>query len=187
MKAFLIVSAVILFILWMPLVLRVRYIEKLTADAGIFFPFVRIYPFPSRSEKKKKEKKENGKKAPIREEWELILDLLKRSPGYLHRLLRIRKLQFYAVIGDEDPGDLAIRYGRLNAAIGSLSAVIDPIYPVEKWAVAVRADFDKTESEYRGEFRCSTNLWRIIGVLISVLFHSIMIKSEKKEILNHGK
>ena len=187
MKTFLIVSAVILFLLWMPLVLRVRYAEKLTVYAGIFSPFARIYPFSSRSEKKKKEKKETGGKVALREQWDWIFDLIKRFPGYLHRLIRIRKLEFKAVVGDEDPGDLAIRYGRINAAIGSLAPVLNPIYPIEKWDVAVRTDFELTESVYQGEFRCNTNLWRIIRVLISVLYHSIMIKSDKKEILNHGK
>ncbi len=187
MKTFLIVSVVILFLLWMPLVLRVRYAEKLTVYAGIFFPFARIYPFSSEPKKEKKDKKESGEKVVLREQWDWIFDLIKRFPGYLHRLIRIRKLEFKAVVGDEDPGDLAIRYGRINAAIGSLAPVLNPIYPVEKWNVAVRADFEQSESEYRGEFRCNTNLWRIIGVLISLLYHSIMIKSDKKEILNHGK
>ncbi len=189
MKAFLIILACILFLLWMPLVLRVRYSGNLTVSAGIFCPFLRIYPMKKRKKAKKKEKEKapSPERVALRAQWELVYDLIQRSPDYFRRLIRFSRLKFLAIIGNEDPGDLALEFGRLNALIGTLVPIINPIYSVEKWSVSVRADFDKTESEYDVEVGCSTNLWRIIGVLISVLVRGIILKRDDKETLNDGK
>ncbi len=189
MMAFFIIFAIILFLLLMPLVLRVRFKDKLTAYAGIFIPFLRIYPLPNRKKraKNKKEKEPGTGKFALREQWDLVYDLIRRFPSYFQRLISIRKLKFIVTVGNDDPGDLALDYGRFNALIGSLATIIDPIYPVEKWNVAVSADFERHETEYDGEFQCVTNLWRIIGVLISVLYRGIILKSDEKEILENGK
>lgn len=195
MKIALIIAAIFLFLLLMPIAARLRYDGEFSIHIGIFSPFWKIYPVKPRKKVKKSASKKNKSKSKQQTKKEkeklkldraLIFGLLKKFPGYFKRLLVISEIYLDATIGNEDPADLALTYGAVQAGLSSASAVLDTLYPIEKWRVRVEADFEKSECEIVGRVAMRTNLFRILAVLISFGIYVIMNDSSEKETLKNG-
>ncbi len=184
MKVFLIVAAILLFLLFMPLTLQISYLKEVQVRAGIFYPFLTVFATGRPKKEKKKKEKPQKEKAPI--DKRLLWDLIKRIPGHMRRLLTVTKLKLRVSVGHEDPGDLALIYGSANAVLDTAAAALAPIYPREKWDVAILADFDSTQTTVEGIARAYTNLWRIIYVLISLLFCGILSLSKSEGVEKNG-
>lgn len=177
MKVFLIIAAILLFLLFVPLTIQFSYKGELTVWVGILFPFIRVFPYKKKSISKKK--KERPQKEKVSLDRHALWDLIKRIPGHIRRLLTIKKMQLNVRVGNEDPGDLALMYGTANAIVDTAASVLSPIYPREKWQVEIIPDFNSEKTEAEGTALTYTNLWRIIYVLISLLFCGILSITEK--------
>lgn len=185
------IGAAVLLLLIVPIVAKIAYNGAFEIRVGIFKPFLKIYPvrFGKKKEKNKdskknkSQKKMDNQKERVKRKLDraLIFGLLKKFPGYFKRLLIIKVIEFDGVIGNEDPADLALTYGGVSAALESATAVIAPLYPVEKWKVRLEADFDKQESEIQGLLIAKTNLLRIVAVLISFAFYAIMNNNDESK------
>lgn len=197
MIVFLIIVLAVLFLLFMPIAAKIGYDGNFTVRAGIFFPFLKVFPLKKKEKKKKKKRnnrpkkkdnhKEKGsKKEKVKLDRKMIFGLIKRFPGYFKRLLAIREIRLSAVLGNEDPGDLALTYGGMNVALESAAAILSPLYPAEKWKVRLEADFEREKSEIDGVLRCRTNLFRILAVLISFGIYVIMHDSDEKGDVENG-
>ena len=192
MKIAIIIAAALLLILLLPIAARISYDGAFSIKIGLLAPFWKIYPLKPKKEKSKKKRgpKKNKKaqkqadqekKAKPKLDRALIFGLLKKFPVYFKRLLVIREIYLDAVIGNEDPADLALAYGAVQAGLSSASAVLHALYPVEKWKVRVEADFEKAENEIEGRIAMHTNLLRILAVLISFGIYVILNDSNEKE------
>ena len=180
MTAVLIIGAILLFLLFVPLALQISYEKEVAVRAGVLFPFIRVFSTEGEKKEKKQEKKPQEEKEPI--DKRLLWDLIKKIPHHIKRLLTIQKLWLYIRVGNEDPADLALIYGTANAVVDTAASVLSPIYPREKWKVEILPDFDFDRLEIKGGARAYTNLWRIICVLISLLFCGILsIRNQEKE------
>lgn len=182
MKIFLIIAAVLLFLLFMPLILKFNYEGELSVYVGIFVPFLKVFSTEAPKKKKKRKKKKvkpQQEKAPINKQ--MIWDLIKKIPHHMRRLLTVTKLKLHIRVGNEDPADLAMVYGSANAIVDTAASVLSPVYPREKWNVEIIPDFQFDRLEIKGIVKAYTNLWRIISVLISVLFCGILSLSGKNK------
>lgn len=181
MKFFLIIAAVFLFLLFMPLILKFNYVGELSVYVGIFVPFLKVFSTEKpKKEKRRKKKKPQQEKAPI--DKHMIWELIKKIPHHMRRLLTVTKLKLHIRVGNDDPADLAMIYGSANAVVDTAASVLSPIYPREKWKVEIIPDFQFDRLEIKGTVKAFTNLWRIISVLISLLFCGILsLSGESKE------
>ena len=183
MKILLIVLAVLAFLLFVPLCIRLTYKGELSVYVGVLVPFIRVFSTGAELKNKKekpKRKKEQKEKNTVDKGalWELV----KQIPGHMKRLLTVQKLKLFVRVGHQDPGDLALLYGTANAVVDTAAVTLSPIYPREKWQVEILPDFDAETTQIEGQADAYTNLWRIIYVLISLLFCGILnVKSQAGE------
>ena len=73
---------------------------------------------------------------------EVVFDFL----GDFRRKLRVNCLELDVVLAGEDPCDLAINYGRANAALGGLISQLERFFVIKKRNMQIQCDFlaDKT-------------------------------------------
>lgn len=190
MKILIGVAAALLLLLLMPIAAKISYSGALEIRVGVFRPFFKIFPArPKRKKEKKKGPKKNKsqntkdnqkEKVKMKLDRALIFGLLKKFPGYFKRLLVIGRIEFDGVIGNEDPADLALTYGGVSAALESAAAALSPLYPIEKWKVRLKADFERQESEIHALLTAHTNLLRIFAVLISFGIYVMINNSNDK-------
>lgn len=67
----------------------------------------------------------------------VVLDFL----GDFGRKLRVNRLELDVVLAGEDPCDLAINYGRANAALGGLISQLERFFVIKKRNTQVQCDF----------------------------------------------
>lgn len=152
----LIAMAVVVLIGFIPVGISARYdgdgpLVKLIAGP------VRATVVPGRKKDKKpaKEKKEDTPKSAVSGQStkggsiadffpfvRIVLDFL----GDFGRKLRVNRLELDVVLAGDDPCDLAINYGRANAALGGLISQLERFFVIKKRNMQVQCDFlaDKT-------------------------------------------
>ena len=116
-----------------------------------------VYPPKERPEKKrKKPEPEQKPAAPYQTSgrsrggsWkgflplvQVLLDFLKD----LKRKIRVSDLQLHVTMAGEDPCDLAINYGRMNAAMAALLAHLEQWLVIKKRSVWLRCDFEAEQT-----------------------------------------
>lgn len=196
MKVFLIVLAVLLFLLLAPVVLKIHYQDDLLIRAGFFGPLFKIYPLKEKKpwkkiKQKSKAEKQSEKASETNPEARKIdraalWKIIKKSPDLIKLVLTVHKLRLNIWIGNEDPGDLALAYGGANALVELAAAVLSPIFPLERWNVRIIPDFERTSPEIQGEAVASTSLARILFLLIYLAFSGILTHNENKGDLKNG-
>ena len=150
----------------LPLGADVRYNAEGLSLKVIAGP-IRIGILPAKKNKPKKEKKQKTetqkpkevkakkpqksvekpkeKGGPITDFLPLVkvgLDLL----GSLRKKLRIRHLELKLIMAADDPCDLAVNYGRANAALGNLLPQLERCFVIKKRDVEVECDFEASET-----------------------------------------
>ncbi len=107
----------------------------------------------SKKTKKHKEKKDSAKESAAPEKkggaWKDFVPLVKIGLGFLNdfrRKLRVRRLELELIMAGEDPCDLAVNYGRAQAAIGNLFPLLERYFVIGKRDIQIKCDFDGTET-----------------------------------------
>ena len=159
----LIALAVIVLIAVCPLGVSARYDERgpvVRLQAG----FLHFGLIPSSKNKKKKKEKPEEKAKTVQtghkvaassqkeEEGGSFTDFLPLVQvaldflGEFRRKLRVKKLELKLVLAGDDPCDLAVNYGRANAALGNLWPQLERLLVIKKRDVQIECDFaaDKT-------------------------------------------
>ena len=164
---FLKVLLVILVVLWLISLIRIGGRVKYGAEGLFVFLLlgpVKLCLFPAKEEpegdwrpKKKKPKKqkpalaEKHKKEPKEGQPGTLSRLMKLLPvvgqacGALKRKIRIDDLELELIWGGTDPAAAALGYGRANAALGMLWAVLDNNFKVKRHSFQVGLDYGRTE------------------------------------------
>ncbi len=151
---------ILLLLAVLPLGVSVLYGEQGPA-ARVVVGFLKLQVFPLKKKAKKQTpsqqqpKPQKPKKGPPENtvpkggSWtdflplvEVGLDLL----GDLRRKLRVDCLKLHLVMAGDDPCDLAVNYGRMNAAVAGLLARLEQFLVIKKQEVYLGCDFagDKT-------------------------------------------
>ncbi len=170
---------------------EVRFSDsQLTVYARVFFIRFRVYPVRRRKKKPKKDKKgkkteasekKRKKKSPghrpgVRELVDLVLD----AAGKLKRKITVTKLNLRYTAGSKDPGDTALQYGRVCAAVGILLPRICEAFKVRSHDVKVNADFEIEKPVIELDAALGMFLWQILYVGVSAFIGFLKLKSSGK-------
>ena len=148
---------------------------------------VKIQVFPMKKKpkkdkpKKEKPKKEQKKPAQAGEEqkpfpkpktggsWtdflplvQVVLDLL----NDLRRKLRVNELKLHLTLAGDDPCDLAVNYGRMNASLAALIAQLERVLVIQKRDVHVDCDFTASETVILARLDLTITLGRILSIAV---------------------
>ena len=161
----------LLLLIWLiPVGLSIRYAqERFTVRirvAGISFPCRRKKTAEAQKEEKppqgakpsdEKQKGSPQKKTPKPRKrkrcWRDYKPLLRLGLDFLsdlRRKLQVDRLELHMILAGEDPCDLAVNYGRIWAAIGSLMPQLDRLLVIHKRDVQVECDFAAEKTKITG-------------------------------------
>lgn len=166
---------------------------------------LRIGILPSKKDKPKKEKKEKTKTTkpkdakvkktqkpaekskekggPITDFLPLVkvaLDLL----NSFRKKLRIRRLELKLIMAADDPCDLAVNYGRANAAMANLLPQLERCFVIKKRDVEIECDFEASETVIIARADVIITLGWLLAILVFYgvrgLKKFIQIKNKRK-------
>lgn len=134
-----------------------------------------------KKEKKKKDKKKKGgtkkgtaadgqakkkkKGGPITDFLPLVktaLDLL----NAFRKKLRIKRLDLKLIMAADDPCDLAINYGRANAALGNLWPQLERCFVIKKRNVEIECDFEASETLIQTRADITITLGWLLAIVV---------------------
>ena len=107
-----------------------------------------------KKEKKKKDTKGKGgqpgekkkkKGGPITDFLPLVKTALELLNSF-RKKLRIKRLELKMIMAADDPCDLAINYGRANAAMGNLLPQLERCFVIKKRDVEIECDFEASQT-----------------------------------------
>lgn len=134
-----------------------------------------------KKKKKKKDKKKKGgtqkgtaadgqakkkkKGGPITDFLPLVktaLDLL----NAFRKKLRIKRLDLKLIMAADDPCDLAINYGRANAALGNLWPQLERCFVIKKRNVEIECDFEASETLIQTRADITITLGWLLAIVV---------------------
>ena len=148
---------------------------------------VRIQVFPMKKKpkkdktKKEKPKKERKKSAQAGEaqkpfpkpktggSWTDFLPLVQVALDLLNdlrRKLRVNELKLHLTMAGDDPCDLAINYGRMNASLAALIAQLERVLVIKKRDVHIACDFTASETVILARLDLTITLGRILSIAV---------------------
>ena len=183
MMGWLITLAVLVILAWIPVGATVRYNAQGLSLKIIAGP-VRMQILPKKkAEKKEKPKKEtkpakqktasNKQTTPQKKEKggpitdflpivKTLLDLL----NAFRKKLRINHLYLKLIMAGDDPCDLAVNYGRANAAMGNLLPLLERCFVIKKRDIEIECDFESSETVILARADVTITLGRLLGILV---------------------
>lgn len=127
---------------------------------------------PSREKKQKPEKKaeSTAKSGESRGgSWTDFLPLVDVGLDFLgdvRRKLRVRLLKLHVTMAGDDPCDLAVNYGRLQAAAAGLLAQLDRLFVIRKQDVRMDCDFTGDETRVIAQLDVSITVGRVLSLAV---------------------
>lgn len=88
------------------------------------------------------------------------LDLL----GDFRRKLRVKDLELKLILAGNDPCDLAVNYGRANAAMGNLLPQLERLFVIKKRDIQVACDFTASETLVIARLDVTITLGRLLSM-----------------------
>ena len=147
------------------------YPRKQKADTGAQPP--REENTGSAADTQKSEKKKKASSGPRQESKggsladflplvDVALDLL----GDLRRKLRVNVLQLHLTMAGDDPCDLAVNYGRLQAVAAGLLAQLDRLFVIRKQDVRIDCDFMADETKVTARLELTITVGRLLSLAV---------------------
>ena len=93
---------------------------------------------------------------------ELVFDFL----GDLRRKLRLDRLKLHMTLGGDDPCDLAVNYGKANAAMATLLSQLDRLFVIRNQDVHINCDFTASQTTIIARLDLTITLGRILSLLV---------------------
>lgn len=113
----------------------------------------------------KKEEKPKEKGGPITDFLPLVktaLDLL----NSFRKKLRIKRLDLKLILAGDDPCDLAVNYGKANAAMGNLLPLLEQCFVIKKRDIEVECDFESSQTLIIARADITITLGWLLGILV---------------------
>lgn len=177
-----IIALLILFLLAiLPLGASVLYDEDGPRVRIVAGP-VKIQVFPMKKKAKKDKPKKEAKKKPAKAEkpakkpapkpksggsWTDFLPLVRIGLDLLNdfrRKLRVNELKLHLTMAGDDPCDLAVNYGRMNASLAALIAQLERFLVIQKRDVHIDCDFAASETVILARLDLTITLGRILSI-----------------------
>ena len=139
---------------------------------------VKIQVFPMKKKAKKDKPKKESKKKPAKGakseaksksggSWTDFLPLVRIALDLLNdfrRKLRVNELKLHLTMAGDDPCDLAVNYGRMNASLAALSAQLERFLVIKKRDVHIDCDFAADETVILARLDLTITLGRILSI-----------------------
>ena len=93
---------------------------------------------------------------------QVALDLL----NDLRRKLRVNELKLHMTMAGDDPCDLAVNYGRMNASLAALIAQLERFLVIRKRNVHIDCDFTANETVILARLDLTITLGRILYIAV---------------------
>ena len=179
----LITLAVLVALAWLPLGATARYDSDGVVLKIIAGPArIQLLPKKKGEKKEKTEKKKGSAKkkatAPQKETAEKkekggpitdFLPLVKTALDFLNafrKKLRINHLYIDLILAGDDPCDLAVNYGKANAAMGNLLPQLERCFVIKKRDIRVDCDFEGCSTLILARADLTITLGRLLGILV---------------------
>lgn len=175
----LIAFAILFMLSVLPLGVQVYYQNnQLKASVVLGVLRVGVYPLPKRLRRQKTGAKANPsdtvkeepKKQPSEEnktDFTAFYPFIKLGLDFLdafRRKLRINQLDVKVIMAGDDPCDLAIIYGRAQAAAVNLIAVLENVFVIKKRNVEVECDFTANATILTAKAKLTITFGRLISL-----------------------
>ena len=155
---------------------------------------IQVFPLkkkPKKDKKKDKLKKEKQKK-PTPEpgepgvkkqpekkggSWKDFLPFVRVGLDFLNdlrRKLRVNHLKLHLTMAADDPCDLAVNYGRMNASLAGLLTQLERILVIKKRDVHVDCDFAASETVILARLDLTITLGRIVTIAVVYGIRALM-------------
>ena len=144
-------------------------------------------PKKEKSKKEKKPKKaagESGEQTPepfpkpkTGGSWTDFLPLVRIGLDLLNdlrRKLRVNELKLYLTMAGDDPCDLAVNYGRMNASLAGLIAQLERFLVIKKRDVHIDCDFAANETVILARLDLTITLGRILSIAVRYGVRALM-------------
>ena len=139
---------------------------------------VKIQVFPMKKKAKKDKPKKESKKKPAKGakseakpksggSWTDFLPLVRIALDLLNdfrRKLRGNELKLHLTMAGDDPCDLAVNYGRMNASLAALIAQLERFLVIKKRDVHIDCDFAADETVILARLDLTITLGRILSI-----------------------
>lgn len=183
----LIVAGVLLLLALLPVGVTLRY-SQAGFSASLVIGIFRLH-LPLRKRKKKNSTAQNPKTAKKRassaepQEKERggslarflpLAKLALRFLGDLRRKLRVEHLTVRLILAGDDPCDLALNYGKANAALGNLLPLLERCFVIRKRDLRVECDFEATQTSVFADAALTILLGRLLWLLLR--YGTLLIK-----------
>ena len=167
---------------------------------------IQVFPLKKKTKKKKPKKdkpKKEGKKKQSGEEkkakakpapkpetggsWTDFLPLVRVALDFLHdlrRKLRVDHMKLHMTMAADDPCDLAVNYGRMNASLAGLITQLERFLVIKKRDVHINCDFMASQTVIVARLDLTITLGRIlllaVGYGIRALKTFLNIKKQRE-------
>lgn len=140
-----------------------------------------------KSEKPKdNEQKLKDKFSGYKEKWEKIkpyIPIGKKALKKLIKAIKIRQLDVYIAVCNEDAYECAMNYGKVNAAVYNALALIKQFFAVSIKHIAIDCKFNSNESDYKLgckiKSRPSTIILIAMFILVSYIHTNVKLRHNK--------
>ncbi len=204
MKALLIVLGILFLLAIVPLGANVRY-DGGGARAYLVAGPVKLLLYPRKpkedkpqKDKKKKKQKPAQEKKPepqAKEEKSTggsvkdFIPFVKLGLRFLNEFrwkLRVNRLKLKVILAAEDPADLAVSYGKANAALGSFWPMLERSLRIGKRDVSVQCNFEAEKTLVFADLKITITLGRVLALAvkygIQALAQFIKLKKQEKAV-----
>ena len=137
-------------------------------------------PQKAKSQKQKKPKKAAAETAPAEKpnpapkpksggSWTDFLPLVRIALDLLNdlrRKLRVDHLKLHLTMAADDPCDLAVNYGRMNASLAGLIAQLERFLVIKKRDVHIDCDFTASQTLILARLDLTITLGRILSIAV---------------------
>ena len=135
----------------------------------------------SKTKKEKKPKKSTEKPKPAPKpaaggSWTDFLPLVKVALDLLNdlrRKLRVNALKLHLTMAADDPCDLAVNYGRMNASLAALLAQLERFLVIKKRDVRIDCDFTASETAVLARLDLTITLGRLLSIAVRYGFRAL--------------
>ena len=153
---------------------------------------LKLQVFPLKKKPKKDKPQKEKKKKPVHEpgepgapkpkekkggSWKDFLPLVRVALDLLNdlrRKLRVDHLKLHLTMAADDPCDLAMNYGRMNAALAGLLSQLERFLVIKKRDVHVDCDFTASETVILARLDLTITLGRILSIAVVYGIRALM-------------
>lgn len=126
-----------------------------------------------KEEKPKKEKKSKPKMKIGLEDIKTLLQIALKLLGRLRRKLSIDLFKLYVTVAADDPYDAVMRYGYLNAFLGSLSPLCRNAFKVRETDIKTAVDMEDGEMLIDARFVATYQIWELLYIALCAGFAAL--------------